>query len=166
MSEPKDAFEADADAPQEYYSEQTSNPDCPFCARVDAHDYEQSYNAAVVRFEPLNPVTPGHMLFVPTWHVEHPSGEAVRLAMGYAEGYGGRKRESFNLITSSGAAATQTIPHIHCHYIPRREGDGLLLPWSSVPSLRSDSAPRGESALPGPPQGDVSGPGSASNVPS
>lgn len=127
-----ESFEADTDGSDEYYSEQATEPACPFCVRIEAHDYEQAYNAAVVRFEPLNPVVPGHMLFVPTWHVEHPSGEAVRLAMGYAETYAARQREPFNLITSSGAAASQTIPHIHAHYVPRREGDGLLLPWSEV----------------------------------
>lgn len=124
---------------------------------IEADDVEQHYNAAVVRFEPLNPVTPGHMLFVPTWHVEHPSSEAVRLAMGYAEMYAARKRESFNLITSSGSAATQTVPHIHVHYVPRREGDGLMLPWSSSPAV---STPAGEAARPGPPRsGDERGPG-------
>ncbi|MBF6326547.1 HIT domain-containing protein [Nocardia cyriacigeorgica] len=126
----RDAFDADTDPASEYYSKTVADPNCPFCQRIDANDYEQSFNAAVVRFEPLNPVTPGHMLFVPTWHVEHPSGEAVRLAMGYAETYASRRREAFNLITSSGAAATQTVPHLHVHYVPRRDGDGLHLPWT------------------------------------
>lgn len=103
---------------------------CPFCARIDAYDYEQDYSAVVVRFEPLNPVTPGHMLFVPTDHAEHPDPNAVRVAMGYAEIYARFQGEDFNLITSSGSAATQTIPHIHVHYVPRREGDGLHLPWT------------------------------------
>jgi hypothetical protein len=38
--------------------------------------------------------------------------------------------ESFNLITSVGAAATQTVRHLHIHLIPRREGDALALPWT------------------------------------
>ncbi len=104
--------------------------DCVFCQRIDAYDYEQSYGN-VVRFEPLNPVTPGHLLFVPAWHVEHPSGEAIRAAMFRAELYGDNRGEDFNLITSSGSAATQTIPHIHVHYVPRRAGDGLHLPWTN-----------------------------------
>ncbi|WP_063023925.1 HIT family protein [Nocardia niwae] len=103
---------------------------CPFCERIEDDDFEQEYAATVVRFEPLNPVTPGHMLFVPTWHAEHPSAEAVRAAMGYASTYASKQGIDFNLITSSGAAATQTIPHVHVHYVPRRLDDGLALPWT------------------------------------
>ncbi|MQY27769.1 HIT family protein [Nocardia aurantia] len=111
--------------------------DCPFCARIATYDYDQVYNSVVVRLEPLNPVTPGHQLFVPVWHAEHPSGAAVRIAMGYAEYYGGRQGGDFNLITSSGTAATQTIRHIHVHYVPRRTGDGLPLPWTPPTGGRS-----------------------------
>jgi diadenosine tetraphosphate (Ap4A) HIT family hydrolase len=39
-----------------------------------------------------------------------------------------------NLITSDGAAATQTVKHLHVHIVPRRDGDGLTLPWSTQPS--------------------------------
>jgi len=39
-------------------------------------------------------------------------------------------REHFNLITSSGQYATQTVHHLHIHYVPRRPGDGLTLPWT------------------------------------
>lgn len=35
-----------------------------------------------------------------------------------------------NLIVNQGPAATQTIPHLHAHVVPRREGDGLALPWT------------------------------------
>ena len=36
----------------------------------------------------------------------------------------------FNLITSAGSLATQTIGHLHVHIVPRRPGDGLHLPWT------------------------------------
>jgi len=104
---------------------------CVFCDRITNHDYEQSLSfMRVVRFEPLNPVTPGHMLFVPRQHVEHPAIGWVEVAMGDAAHYASQQGEDFNLITSSGPAATQTIPHIHVHYVPRREGDGIHLPWT------------------------------------
>jgi histidine triad (HIT) family protein len=38
----------------------------------------------------------------------------------------------YNLITSGGREATQTVMHAHVHYVPRRRGDGLKLPWSPV----------------------------------
>lgn len=106
---------------------------CPFCIRIDNNDFEQSYNQFVVRFEPLNPVTRGHMLFVPTEHCEHRTSlgtEEVRAAMSYAHSYARRQGEDFNLITSSGRSATQTVDHIHVHYVPRRPGDDLHLPWT------------------------------------
>lgn len=106
-------------------------PDCPFCKRIRNRDYEQSLSfMRVVRFEPLNPVTPGHMLFVPRQHFEHPAIGAVEVAMGDAEHYAAQQDEDFNLITSAGSAATQTVSHIHIHYVPRRDGDGLHLPWT------------------------------------
>ena len=103
--------------------------DCPFCGRIQRGEYDDLFGA-VARFEPLNPVTPGHLLFVPSIHVEHPNRGAVGNAMNHAELYASGQPWDFNLITSSGSAATQTVPHIHVHYVPRREGDGLHLPWT------------------------------------
>lgn len=91
-------------------------------------------------FEPLNPVTPGHLLVVPAPHVEdatrapHLAGDAVNLASAYA----GRHRAA-NIITSIGADATQTVRHLHVHMVPRRAGDGLALPWTNQPRHPKDS---------------------------
>ncbi|WP_218026980.1 HIT family protein [Nocardia vaccinii] len=106
-----------------------TNPDCPFCQRITLGQYVGRVSG-VAWFEPLNPVTPGHMLFVPVWHAEHPSAKAVRNVMFCAAHYAAGRGEDYNLITSSGSAATQTVPHVHAHYVPRREGDGLHLPWT------------------------------------
>jgi len=105
---------------------------CPFCGRIERREFDQ-YDAWSVAFEPLNPVTPGHLLVVPKGHVasaaESPeaAGRAARLAAEIA-----RDMEigDFNLITSSGAAATQTVRHLHWHIVPRHEDDGLILPWT------------------------------------
>lgn len=104
-----------------------------FCGRIAAGEYELISNAyEVVRFEPLNPVTPGHMLFVPFRHVadaaEFPYLTGVTFAA--ASAFGFVQAEPFNLITSAGEAATQTVRHLHVHYVPRRAGDGLALPWT------------------------------------
>jgi histidine triad (HIT) family protein len=105
--------------------------ECPFCKRIAAGEYDTKCQG-IVSFEPLNPVTPGHLLVVPMQHVTDAAEapwttgqtffEAARLAR--ASG------QSFNLITSAGRLATQTVPHLHVHLIPRREGDGLALPWT------------------------------------
>lgn len=102
--------------------------DCPFCARIAAGEYDDEYDG-IVHFEPLNPVTPGHLLVVPKEHVidalENPW--AAGRAMAYAANLA---QQSCNLITSVGAAATQTVFHLHIHIVPRRPGDGLALPWT------------------------------------
>jgi hypothetical protein len=36
----------------------------------------------------------------------------------------------WNLITSAGTDATQSVFHLHVHLVPRRPNDGLKLPWS------------------------------------
>lgn len=109
--------------------------DCPFCERIKRGEVEHRYpdlHCDVVRFQPLNPVSPGHRLFVPIRHTEHPDWSAVSTAMGWAACWASGFPRDFNLITSSGPAASQTVRHIHIHYVPRSPGDGLHLPWTPI----------------------------------
>lgn len=112
--------------------------DCVFCDLIEngqlgARFFSVGDVCRVFRLAPLNPVTPGHMLFLPDRHVafaeDEPrvTGDVFRGAAMYASQFGG----DFNLIASSGKLATQTITHLHVHFVPRREGDGLRLPWSA-----------------------------------
>lgn len=108
---------------------------CPFCQRIAQGWYEAALGAGsgVVMFAPLDPVTVGHMLFVPYAHCTHDDRQAhiaVGRSMAAAQRYGQAAHEQFNLILSGGEEATQSVEHLHVHYIPRRAGDGLLLPWS------------------------------------
>jgi histidine triad (HIT) family protein len=43
-----------------------------------------------------------------------------------------------NFITSVGAEATQTVRHLHIHIVPRRQHDGLQLPWSEWDAERAE----------------------------
>ena len=82
-------------------------------------------------FEPLNPVTEGHLLVVPRKHVEDISVDPDIAALVMAEV--SRLTDDMsdvNVITSKGSLATQTVPHFHVHIVPRRKGDGLHLPWT------------------------------------
>jgi histidine triad (HIT) family protein len=105
---------------------------CPFCDRVTYGEYDYE-NVSNVAFRPLRPVTPGHFLVVPRKHVasalEAPSRAASALAFA-AHLAAGMGLEAANFITSAGGAATQTVFHLHVHVVPRRDGDGLALPWS------------------------------------
>ena len=107
---------------------------CVFCeiiaGRGSAEILEASTTGLI--FRPLNPVTPGHVLVVPHRHVEDAAtnprvtADTFRLAAHYVANH----VEQFNLITSAGPAATQTVYHLHVHVVPRTEGDGLPLPWT------------------------------------
>src|SRR4029077_15835471 len=104
---------------------------CPFCQRIKAGEYVgQSYG--VVTFEPLNPVTPGHLLVVPCAHViDAPTAPAITAeVMRQAAEIAGKLTTASNIIASIGASATQTVFHLHVHVVPRRPGDGLHLPWT------------------------------------
>jgi histidine triad (HIT) family protein len=108
---------------------------CPFCERIAAGRYDY-HDSRAVAFEPLNPVTPGHFLVVPLKHVvsalESPL--AARDAMSFAAELAKlMELEACNFITSAGAAASQTVMHLHVHVVPRSEGDGLALPWPQDP---------------------------------
>jgi histidine triad (HIT) family protein len=94
----------------------------------------RDYGDALV-IAPLTPVTDGHALVFLRRHVAdaaedpHATGDVMEVASSYI-----REHDigACNLITSVGAQATQTVFHMHVHVVPRREGDGLRLPWSEV----------------------------------
>ena len=107
------------------------NPDaCVFCARISRGEYDKDQPGFT--FEPLNPVVPGHRLFVSPQHVVDASTNPDVTAKVFAAAaeYARRQGDDFNLITSGGADATQTVFHLHVHYVPRDEGDALTLPWT------------------------------------
>lgn len=114
--------------------------DCVFCDIaaqkywVNA-TYLTSWSDAVA-IEPLNPVTPGHVLVIPRAHaidaMDDPMitasamGRAAEFAQKWTGGtpVPGERGRGCNIITSCGAVATQTVFHLHIHIVPRRPGDG------------------------------------------
>lgn len=110
---------------------------CVFCKIIDGVEPAKGLldYGTCVSFLPLNAVTPGHRLFVPKIHSENvgeawAAGDSVSPFVA-ACNWGLMSNEDFNIITSAGANATQTVFHTHIHYVPRRKDDGLLLPWSN-----------------------------------
>lgn len=109
--------------------------DCVFCGIIAGTDpatflYRWSDAIAIV---PLNPVTPGHALIIPRPHIAGSSpdfhfvaGLTAIKAAEYAQGHD----LDYNLILNQGPNSSQTIGHMHWHYVPRRSGDGLQLPWT------------------------------------
>lgn len=111
---------------------------CIFC-QIVAGDAPAEFVASwpeTIAIRPLNPVVPGHVLILPTRHVrdagEDPDVTATTMRMAAVLARLLLPAD-YNIITSAGAAATQTVFHLHLHLVPRTPGDGLALPWT-VPS--------------------------------
>ena len=116
-----------------------SDRDCIFCkiiagelpARIVDEDER------TVAFLDIAPATRGHALVVTRAHVadllsaDREDLEAVMIA---SQRLAGRIKQRLgadgvNLLNSCGAAAWQTVFHMHMHVIPRYAGDPLRLPW-------------------------------------
>jgi histidine triad (HIT) family protein len=120
-----------------------SDPNCIFC-KILAGELPATIideDERTVSFMDISPATRGHALVVPRRHtrdllsVESEDLEAVavaaqRLAVRMTERLGAA---GVNLINSCGAAAWQTVFHLHMHVIPRYPEDPLRLPWTPAP---------------------------------
>lgn len=106
--------------------------DCPFCTFAGIDPARRlAENDLAVAFLDGFPVNPGHALVIPRRHVGSwfdatPAErdaifalvDAVRVELDarfHPAGY--------NLGVNVGAAAGQTVPHLHVHVIPRHDGD-------------------------------------------
>ena len=114
--------------------------DCVFC-KIIRHEAPADYIAEwpeAVAFKPLNPVTPGHILVVPAVHVTDFAQNTVVTSAIMARAaslVNTLPHNDWNLITSKGPTATQTVYHLHVHLVPRRHGDGLHLPWTEKEAI-------------------------------
>lgn len=104
---------------------------CVFCIKIKNEFLEELPNG-VVTFIPLNPVTPGHRLFVPKRHVVDivQSPLVTAKVMKEVARFYRNTSIQLNVITSRGTDATQSVPHFHVHVVPRTSHDGLSLPWT------------------------------------
>jgi histidine triad (HIT) family protein len=112
----------------------SSPADCPFCRVVRGEDPA----AQVVRetrnslaLTPLKPRVPGHVLVIPKLHVEfiHGLGPGLLASLVHLVAALARELHPTNVIQSNGAEATQTVPHVHFHVVPRRPGEELPASW-------------------------------------
>jgi histidine triad (HIT) family protein len=134
----------------------TSPPDCDFCAiaRGDLEAEIVCQGASWVAFFPLEPATPGHTLVIPRKHVTdlwEADADTGRELMEAAIRVGRAIKsalvpDGMNMITSAGAAAEQTVLHLHLHVVPRWADDDfgqLWPPKKPIPrALEQDAAER------------------------
>jgi len=105
------------------------NTICPFCTLEPSRI--AGANALAVRFDDGFPITPGHSLIIPRRHfgsffeatAEERTALLSLLDEAHAEAARTFSPDGFNIGINDGAAAGQTVPHLHIHLIPRRLGD-------------------------------------------
>ncbi|MCU0694099.1 MAG: HIT family protein, partial [Polyangiaceae bacterium] len=103
--------------------------DCPFCNLPESRIVHANALAAAVR--DAYPVAPGHTLVIPRRHAGsffelHPAEQAAMLALldqARAALDGEFAPDGYTIGINDGAAAGQTVPHVHLHLIPRHRGD-------------------------------------------
>lgn len=111
-------------------------------------------DAHCVAFMDINPITRGHTLVVPRrsvatldrldpalrahlWEVVQRIGAAQR------QGLGSRAQ---HLLVNDGKAASQSVPHVHIHVIPRYRGDTLRTVGRMIWHVTTLTLPRRETA--------------------
>lgn len=103
--------------------------DCPFCSLAAAELVYESEQ--VVAFRDRYPVSKGHTLVIPLRHVvtyfdasENEQAELWRAVASLKRDLDRELRpDGFNVGFNAGAAAGQTVMHLHVHVIPRFTGD-------------------------------------------
>lgn len=140
----------------------TRDPSCIFCQIVA--DTRQctllAEDETTLAFMDIHPANDGHCLVIPKAHCatvfEIPPDTfasvgrlVVRVAVAVQDAL---RPAGLSLVQANGEAANQTVPHLHIHVLPRRQGDGLLLNWprttESHPSRIADIAGRIRKHLP------------------
>ncbi len=94
-------------------------------------------NEHVLAFLDIRPLADGHTLVMPRRSVERfeqlTPDEAAALAQ--ALQVVARKvlaitgAPAYNILENNGREASQEVPHVHFHIVPRRKGDGLGFRW-------------------------------------
>ena len=113
--------------------------DCIFCRIVagTAACQEIYRDEATLAFMDINPANDGHCLVIPKAHFENvfdmpPSlfGILASTAAKVAHAVNAILQPGgINLTQANGAAAGQSVLHVHIHVLPRRAGDNLLMNW-------------------------------------
>lgn len=102
---------------------------CPFCALPQSRAL--LHNGLAVAFRDAYPVSPGHTLVIPVRHVgsffdttpEERTSMLALLEEAKLQIQSEFSPAGYNIGINDGAAAGQTIGHLHMHLIPRYAGD-------------------------------------------
>ena len=116
---------------------------CPFCAIIMGEGWAREIyrDDHAVAFFPLRPATLGHTRVVPRRHIpdiwELPEADAACLSRTVLRVATALRAavtpDGLNIIQSNGVAATQTVPHLHVHLVPRWAADVMGPIWPANP---------------------------------
>ena len=122
--------------------------DCVFCKIRDgvipsAKLYEDERTFVIMDINPLNA---GHCLVIlkahaPTIFDAEPADLAAAITTAKRVATAIRAAlapDGLNMLQANGAAAFQSVPHLHLHLIPRFTGDGKGFDWKLVPGQREE----------------------------
>jgi histidine triad (HIT) family protein len=138
-----DAFRADKRASlgriRRLLQQEAAGQECVFCRIAAGAEpcfrlYEDDHTLA---FMDKHPPNDGHCLVIPKTHHEtifdmSPESFAavartvVRIAHAVRQAL---QPAALNLVQANGAAAGQSVGHVHIHVLPRRAGDNLAINW-------------------------------------
>lgn len=117
-----------------------SNQDCIFCKIANGEIpsstvYENSDFKVILD---VAPAAKGHCLILPKEHFKNifdiDADTAARMFSLATEVARALKQElgcdGLNIVQNNGAAAGQTVNHVHLHLIPRFEGDDVSIGWN------------------------------------
>jgi histidine triad (HIT) family protein len=131
-------------------------PDCEFCRIIRGERPARVVgdSADALAFFPLQPVCLGHTIVIPKMHVRDLWAAGSLPGMGLMQAVirvgqainEALRPDGMNLISSAGAAASQTVFHLHFHVVPRWSGDHIGNIWSPGEPL-SDELKDGTAAV-------------------
>lgn len=117
-----------------FHASSNGNP-CPFCDSSVLNLQQFYEDDHVIALYSHKPVLPGHSLIIPKRHVERfedlNEDEITQIAkvikkvnIAVSKAFG---TSSYLILQKNGVEVGQTVPHVHFHYIPRKEGDTSTL---------------------------------------
>jgi len=116
--------------------------ECVFCMIRDGKipSVKIAEDERTITFMDINPLNNGHCLVVTKRHaptIFDADVEDLKAAVMTAKRVAGVIRDALepdglNLLQANGAAAFQSVPHVHFHLVPRFTGDGKGFDWPMV----------------------------------
>jgi len=112
---------------------------CIFCkiAKKEIKSYLVYEDDISIAFLDINPLSKGHILFVPKKHYktlsEIPDGELAELTKSLKRVLNiveEKLSKNYNIINNCGKIAGQEIEHVHIHIVPRYGGEEIFL-WKT-----------------------------------